>query len=140
MLAQLSLANALCVTGRADHAIEHYRCVLTLAPGDLATENNLAWILATFPDAAARDGKQALLLAQDAVAKSRSASNLSTLSAAYAETGDFSSAIEVARNALETPDSQMNPSVRETLTEQIRVYRSGGKFRDQTLQKSTTAK
>ena len=56
--------------------------------------NNFAWVLATSPDDDVRDGKRAVELATKAgeLTERERAHILSTLAAAYAETGDFDAA------------------------------------------------
>ena len=65
--------------------------------------NNLAWVLATSPDDKLRDGKRAIELATKAaeVSNYETPHVLSTLAAAYAETGDF----EKAKNGRPRPSS-----------------------------------
>jgi hypothetical protein len=52
---------------------------------------------------------------------------LDTLSAAYAETGDFSQAVRWQRKALEFP----NFDKREAAAERLKLYESGQPYRDQ---------
>lgn len=66
----------------------------------LVCENCLAWLLATCPDDRIRDGKRAVILAEKVVAKDRSAANMDTLAAAYAEVGSFSQAIRTQEEAI----------------------------------------
>jgi tetratricopeptide (TPR) repeat protein len=67
--------------------------------------NNYAWFLATCPDAAYRDGQRAVFLAKSACEMSewKVRNFIGTLAAAYAECGDFESAIfyQTAEMALE---------------------------------------
>jgi hypothetical protein len=62
---------------------------------------NLAWVLATSPDAARRDGALAVELAEDACLQTqyRQAGMVETLAAAYAEAGRFDEATGAARMA-----------------------------------------
>ena len=58
--------------------------------------NNFAWLLSTTPEDDLRDGKRAIKLATESaeLTEFEQAHILSTVAAAYAETGDFKSAIE----------------------------------------------
>jgi hypothetical protein len=60
------------------------------------TLNNLAWLLATCPDASSRDGKTALVTATKACELThwQDAADIDTLAAACAETGDFDNAVK----------------------------------------------
>lgn len=62
--------------------------------------NDYAWLLATSPSAKVRDGELAVSQAQAAVAKDNRADFLDTLATAYAESGDFESAVRTQRQAL----------------------------------------
>jgi len=82
-----------------------------------ACENCLAWLLATCPDANLRDGQQALSIATRVVQQNRSAANLDTLAAAYAETGRFSDAVHVQEQAiaqLKTEETEDPHAAQET--------------------------
>jgi hypothetical protein len=73
---------------------------------DAFTKNNLAWFWATCPNAQYRDGKKAVDLATKAceITGWKYAELLGTLAAAYAEAGDFDSAVTV-----QTDSNTLNP-------------------------------
>jgi len=64
--------------------------------------DELAWLLATYPDSNSRDGAEAVGLAERACAltERRVPALLATLAAAYAETGDFSRGVAVGEEAM----------------------------------------
>ncbi len=71
-------------------------------PDSAATLNNLAWALATSPDAAARDGVRAIEVAEralEALGRNEPA-YLDTLAAAYAEAGDYEQATRTEERAI----------------------------------------
>jgi hypothetical protein len=82
----------LAAAGRPRDAIATWERGLTVAPDD-ALRNELAWLLATHPDAAVRDGRRALELAEKIVLRdSTRFGRAATLAAARAESGDFDGA------------------------------------------------
>jgi tetratricopeptide (TPR) repeat protein len=110
-------ANILALRGRADtflnqgkqaEAVAGYEQALKVDPADSGVLNNLAWVLATSPDDALRDGKRAIELATEAceVTEYKQAHILSTLAAGYAESGDFDTAITWSQKAVELGDEQ----------------------------------
>ena len=74
-----------------------------LKPDDTGVLNNLAWLLATSPDDAIRDGTRAIELARKAceLTEWKEAHIISTLAAGYAETGDFAKAREFSQKAVD---------------------------------------
>lgn len=95
-------ANKNAARGQYRAAIKSYLRSIELDPEFLWASNNLAWLLATYPEERARDGVAAVRHATAACEKSEwhCWSFIDTLSAAYAETGDFSKATMTAEKAL----------------------------------------
>jgi tetratricopeptide (TPR) repeat protein len=104
--------NFPCRRGRSDAAIsigDHAAALadleqaVALEPDDSGVLNNLAWLLATSPDDGVRDGKRAIELATKACEETEweEAHIISTLAAAYAETGDFATARKYSKQAVE---------------------------------------
>ncbi len=100
--ARLHLADLLLRRQRHAEQIEVLAQGDPSCPGSVATRNGLAYVLATAPDPALRDGGRAVRLAEAAVAESegRHPDYLDTLAAAYAEIGDFERAVAEERRAL----------------------------------------
>jgi len=86
---------------RYGDAADAFRAGVRVAPENAAMLNALAWLCATSPAAALRDGAEAVALAERVVAASarRDPNALDTLAAAYAETGRFEDARRVAEEA-----------------------------------------
>ena len=89
--ARLYLGGALYQHGRMAEAVAQWRELIRFEPRDVPALNQLAWVLATSPDASVRNGPQALQLAQQAIQLSdgRDPLVLDTAAAAYAEAGRF---------------------------------------------------
>jgi tetratricopeptide (TPR) repeat protein len=100
--AHRGLGDALLNLGRHAEAIVEYEKAFRLEPKDDGILNNLAWVLATSPDAKLRNGRRAIELATLAckLTDYKAAHILSTLAAAYAETGDFPSALKWSTKAV----------------------------------------
>lgn len=98
----LQLAGQLKGDGKIAEAIQHYRQALDVDSNNPVVLNRLAWLLATADQPELRDGQEAVRLATKAVelTESREPVMIGTLAAAYAETGRFTNAVEMANNAV----------------------------------------
>jgi tetratricopeptide (TPR) repeat protein len=98
-----SLAQLFERMGHFNEAAGQYRKILSLEPQDSGVMGDLALLLATSRDAEVRNGPEALRLAKEAceITHSREPAILSTLAAAYAESGQFDEAAVTARKAEE---------------------------------------
>jgi tetratricopeptide (TPR) repeat protein len=107
------------------------RELLQSRPYDLALLNDIAWTLATNPNASIRNGAEAVELAQRAVQLSdgREPAVLGTLAAAQAEAGRFLEAVQTAREALELATQQDNSSLAESIKAKIPLYEARTPFR-----------
>ncbi len=94
--------------------------------------NNLSWVLATSPQDKIRDGKRSLEYAEKSAQLSdySQAHILSTLAAAYAETGNFEKAIEWSTKAVEMADKEKNEQL-DQLKEELKSYQKGEAWREQ---------
>jgi tetratricopeptide (TPR) repeat protein len=130
--AQFGLGNALRQMGRFDEAIARFQQALELKPSDAAIQNNLAWVLATCPEASLRNGAKAVELARQANALTggKNPIILRTLAAALAEAGRFSEALEMAQQALRLAEAQSNSRLAGTLQTEIKLYQAALPFHD----------
>lgn len=126
------LGTAFFQEGKVDQAIREWQRILEIEPGNGNALSNLAWVMATYPDASIRNGAKAVDFAQRAVAISgqRSPIILRTLAAAYAENRRFSEATETAQQAAKLATAQGNLALAHELEMQIALYRKGAPLRD----------
>jgi tetratricopeptide (TPR) repeat protein len=85
-----------------EKAIDDLSVAIRLDPTSAESLNNCAWLMATCPDAKYRDGQKAVESAKKACELTRwgAATFLDTLSAAYAEAGQFDEAVKTQEQAI----------------------------------------
>jgi tetratricopeptide (TPR) repeat protein len=100
--AHAQLRQILISLAKEPDGLPRLREIAANAPDSPRMLDELAWLLATYPDSKSRDGTEAVRLAERAcdLTKRRIPALLDTLAAACAETGDFPRAISVAEEAL----------------------------------------
>jgi hypothetical protein len=112
--------------------LAHWREGLQLQPNDPPALRRVAWVLATSPDAALRDGAEALAFAVRALELSggKDAQALDALAAAYAEKGQFANATLTARRAQARAAQQNQPALARDIAARLALYEAGQPFRD----------
>ncbi len=115
--------------GKQAEAIADYEKVLAVKPKNAGVLNNMAWVLATSPDEKLRDGNRAIQLATEScrLTQYAQAHILSTLGAAYAETGNFEEAVKWAEKGLEIADEDRE---KEALGKELQSYRDKKPWRE----------
>jgi tetratricopeptide (TPR) repeat protein len=112
-----------------EKAILDYGETIRLDPKYSSAYNNRAWIWATCKDGKVRDGKRAVESATKAceLTEWKNASQLDTLAAAYAESGDFDATVKWQINA-----NELYGAVEDRGKGQARLefYKDGKPFRD----------
>jgi tetratricopeptide (TPR) repeat protein len=118
--------------GEIKEAIDSWQQALKIKPNQPSVQNNLAWLLATTPNASLRNGAKAVALAAQADQLNGGGNPivLHTLAAAYAEAGRYGDATATARRALELAVAQKNEDLTAKLPKEIKLYDSGRPMRD----------
>jgi tetratricopeptide (TPR) repeat protein len=112
-------------------AFDDFENAIHLDSGNAYACNNLAWLLATCPKAAFRDGRKAVEFANKAceLTQWKNSAWMDTLAAAFAETGDFTQAIKWETKYLESPNLAKSNATgaanRLKLYQARQPYRSG---------------
>jgi hypothetical protein len=98
---RMDLATQLESTGKFAEALQESREAVRLYPNDAHALNNLAWRLATIPKLELRNGREAVQFASKAVELTGQQQPICirTLAAAYAQDGQFTKAVEMAKKA-----------------------------------------
>lgn len=118
-------------------AIADFEMALELAPKDDVERsgilNNLSWTLSTSLADDVRDGKRALELGLEAceLTNYKKPHILSTLAAAYAETGQFDKAVEWSEKAVQLGRESKEPQL-EQLEAELESYRKKEPWREKT--------
>jgi tetratricopeptide (TPR) repeat protein len=130
------LGEALSQKGQTKEAVASWEQALEIKPDQAAVQNNLAWSLATTPDASLRNGARAVALAGRAnqLAGGGNPMFLRTLAAAYAEEGSYGLAAVTARRALDLAVAQNNDALAGRLQTEIQLYEADTPFRDGTTE------
>jgi protein O-mannosyl-transferase len=126
------IASRLDGQGKYGEAIRCYQAALKVPPDQVGILNNLAWLLATCPDAAFRNGSEAVRLATRACELTKHAQPLliGTLAAAQAEAGDFHAAIATAEQAAALADTLHLERVAARNRELLQLYRQNQPFHE----------
>jgi tetratricopeptide (TPR) repeat protein len=124
---RFNLARAFVQEGKSGEAIAQYHQALQLDPNDMEALNNLAWLLATAPQPALRNGDEALQLARRAneLAGGKNPVVMGTLAAAFAETGQFAAAAQTVQQALELAQTAGQQDLIRGFAAQLQRYKEG---------------
>jgi tetratricopeptide (TPR) repeat protein len=136
-VAHAHLGAALLEEGRTREAAVEWEAALEIAPDFLEAANNLAWLLATTPDASVRDPVRALAVAEraraiaeppGAASEGERASVLDTLAAAQAAAGRLAEAVATASDAAALAERSGDPELALALRQRLALYRAGLPF------------
>lgn len=125
--AYLCRGNALDQLKEHGKALDDFRAAVKLAPSNAAAHNAVAWLLATCPDDALRDGARAVEAATRACELSawNQAQIIDTLAAAYAESGRFDEALKWQQKAVDLAADKD----REDLRARLELFKKGKAYR-----------
>jgi Flp pilus assembly protein TadD len=117
--------------GHAADGLKSLKEAAWLAADSPVVLNQLAWTLATHPDATLRDGPEAVRLAERIwhLAGDNNPKPFSTLAAAYAEVGRFPDAINAARKAVSLARSSGDEKLAVLNQEMLRSFQSNRPYR-----------
>jgi tetratricopeptide (TPR) repeat protein len=127
---QFKVADILARQRRFAESKAAFRHVLTLNPDHVHALNNLAWLMASFPENRDLEAPDAVQLAQRAVELTdhQEISFLDTLANAYAADGRLDEAIRTARSARDLArqrgDEELAAQLDESLSRYLRGQRS----------------
>jgi len=112
-------------------ALADYEAALRLDAGNPVRENAVAWLLATAPDTALRDGARAVVLAESAVNRGPDVANhVDTLAAAYAEAGRYTAAAGTQQRAIELlRGAHADAAALVAFASRLTLYREGRPYR-----------
>ena len=135
------IASILCGQGDFTGAIARYRRALEIDPVQFEVLNNLAWLLATCPDASLRNGAEAVELAERAceVTRFRRTILVGTLAAAYAEAGRFPEAVAAGEKACELAARSKEDTLLARNVELLELYRAGKAYHEASQAAETRA-
>jgi len=132
--AEAEIEVAAKLSGRGDFAgaIARYRRALELDPRLVEALNNLAWLLATCPEASLRSGPEAVRLAEAAcqLTEYHRTILVGTLAAAYAEAGRSSEAVATAQRACELAGIFEEEALAVKNRELLELYRAGQPYHE----------
>ena len=117
---------ALSGLGKYGQSISAYRKEIQLTPNSPDALNNLAWLLASCPEAQFRNGKEAIELAKRAceLTEYKRAIFIGTLAAAYAEAGEFDNAVATAERAQTVAKAAGETGIAARNAELAELYRA----------------
>ena len=118
--------------GRMDEAMASLREAVRLDPESLLALNNLAWILATHPEARFRNGPEAVQLAERAceLTSYQQTVFVGTLAAACAEAGRFDDAVATAQKACALALGRGEPGLLQKNRELLALYQAHQPYRE----------
>jgi arylsulfatase A-like enzyme len=131
VVAWVTLSNLLHAQEQYSRQLAALEAAVAQCPEATDLRNDLAYALATTPDAALRDGPRALALAQDVSRGGANPAYLDTLACALAETGDTGAAARSVSRALRLVEGRGgHEDFARLLREHLAAFEAGRPVRD----------
>ena len=132
-VAKKNLGNALLLEGQSEPAMAHYQAAIKLEPNNVMFLNNLAWRLATSPQARLRNGPEAVQLAEQACQLTgyQQPQFVGTLAAAYAEAGRFEEAVTTSESAYNLAQSLGQESLALKDQQLLQLFKARQTYQEQ---------
>ncbi|HEV2045126.1 MAG TPA: tetratricopeptide repeat protein [Chthoniobacterales bacterium] len=127
------LQRAIVFASTSSHASQQFAAIASSAPDSAVLLNKVAWLFATHPNPALRNGVEAVRLAERAckLTNRKAANFVATLAAAYAEAGEFSNAIATAQEALSLAKSTGDASNVALSQDLLASFQANRPYREQ---------
>ena len=118
--------------GNYRKALSDCEQALRLSPNNDRALNSIAWLRATAPEQALRNGKRAVSEANRAcdLTKWKNRTYLATLAAAYAEAGDFENAVKLQSRAIEVGSTAASVDQQARMQKRLELYRKKKPYRE----------
>ena len=113
-------------------AIDDYKMTIGLDDSYYLAHNNLAWIYATCSDPEFRNGLRAVKSAKRAFELAGNTITMDTMAAAYAENGNFKSAVAVQTALVELLEKQGDTAFAREATHRLNFYKEAQPWREGT--------
>ena len=131
--AHFMLGQALCAQRKFTEALGQYRAAVALRPKSAEILRELAWLLATCPDPNLRRGAEAVTVAREACELDGNAhpEPLDSLAAAYAEQGDYATAVATGQKALDRARAVQRLDLTGALEHRLALYQKNQPFHEE---------
>ncbi len=116
--------------GNPGGAMRDYIQALKVNPDYIEVFNNMAWIMATSPDARLRDGRRAVAYAEKAAADTSDINFLDTLAASYAENGRFAQAVAIENRIISLLAKAHQTDTMALHIQRLSIYEEGRPYRE----------
>ena len=132
--AYLELGRTLADAHRYGEAIDIFRRGLEVEPRHMIMGNEMAWLMATAPDATLRNAPQAIQIGERLaeLTARKEPKPLDTLAAAYAEAGRFDEAVATAREAAALAETQGLTNLASKIKSRASLYGKGRAYHTDT--------